>query len=317
MMNKRALVTGGGGFIASHIVRGLLKKQYAVRVIDDLTGCGSWYRLDDLGEQVQRVTTSIANTAKVEQALDGVDIVYHLAAAVSVPESVANPVRYHDIDATGTLMLLEACRARGVNRFVYASTSAAYGEDPEQPKRETQRTVPLSPYGVAKLTGEMYVTAYAKLHGMKNVALRYFNVFGPGQNPKSQYGAAVPSIVSKIVNDEPPIIYGDGEQTRDFCYIDNIVHANLLAGEANVSGEALNIGCGQRVTVNAIVREANKFLGKNVQPKYEPPRPGDVRDSLADISLARQVIGYEPLIQFSEGMAKAIPWYRDLAEKSR
>ncbi|MGN6627066.1 MAG: NAD-dependent epimerase/dehydratase family protein, partial [Tepidisphaeraceae bacterium] len=197
-----------------------------------------------------------------------------------------------------------------IDRFVYASTSAAYGESPEQPKVETMRTVPLSPYGIAKLTGEMYVTAYAHLHGMKSISLRYFNVFGPGQDPKSQYGAAVPSIVAKILRDESPTIYGDGEQTRDFCFIDNVVHANLLAMSADVHGEAVNIGCGKRVSVNAIVSESNRLLGKNVRSTYARPRPGDVRDSLADITLAKSVIGYEPQVYFEEGLARSLAWYQ-------
>ncbi|MGN6727463.1 MAG: SDR family oxidoreductase [Tepidisphaeraceae bacterium] len=304
------LVTGGAGFIASHITHALVARGHRVRVLDNLSGAGSWRRLADLGDRVEQVTGDILNPRDIERAVEGVQVIFHLAAAVSVPESVARPLAYHDACATGTLSLLEAARRSHIDRFVYASTSAAYGESPEQPKVETMRTVPLSPYGIAKLTGEMYVTAYAHLHGMKSISLRYFNVFGPGQDPKSQYGAAVPSIVAKILREESPTIYGDGEQTRDFCFIDNVVHANLLAMSADVHGEAVNIGCGKRVSVNAIVSESNRLLGKNVRSSYAPPRPGDVRDSLADITLAKSVIGYEPQVYFEEGLARSLAWYQ-------
>lgn len=307
------LVTGGGGFIGSHITHALVRDGYRVRVLDNLSGCGSWRRLDDLGDQVERIVGDVCRPADVIRAVDGVDAVIHHAAAVSVPESVARPLDYHAACATGTLTLLEAARAAGVPRFVYASTSAAYGDAPEQPKVETMRTVPINPYGIAKLAGEMYVTAYARLHGMKTISLRYFNVFGPGQDPKSQYGAAVPAIVSLLVRGESPTIYGDGEQTRDFCFIDNVVAANLLALKADVRGEAVNIGCGRRVTVNAIVDQANRLLGTRVPSTYAPPRAGDVRDSLADISLAEQRIDYRPAVQFEEGLARSIDWYREQA----
>ncbi len=304
------LVTGGAGFIASHLTHALVARGHAVRVLDNLSGCGSWRRLEDLGDKIQRLQGDVLDPAIIEKAAAGIDAIYHHAAAVSVPESVADPLRYHAVCGTGTLNLLEAARKAGVQRFIYASTSAAYGESPEQPKTESMRTVPLSPYGIAKLTGEMYVTAYAHLHGLKTISLRYFNVFGPGQDPKSQYGAAVPSIVAKILAGQSPTIYGDGEQTRDFCFIDNIVHANLLALQANIAGQAINIGCGRRVSVNTIVSESNRLLGTQVQSTYAPARPGDVRDSLANIQLARQIIGYEPIVHFEQGLKQSIHWYQ-------
>jgi UDP-glucose 4-epimerase len=201
-----------------------------------------------------------------------------------------------------------------VKRVVYAASSAAYGDQPELPKRESQKPDPISPYAVSKFVGELYLNVYAKLYGMETVSLRYFNVFGPQQDPKSQYGAAIPMILSRMIKGEQPIIFGDGEQTRDFCYIDNVVHANLLAGEAKgVAGQVVNIACGRRTSLNEIVAMANKVLGTNIEPKYEAPRAGDVRDSLADISLAKQVIGYEPVVQFEEGLARSIEYYRKLA----
>jgi UDP-glucose 4-epimerase len=234
-------------------------------------------------------------------------MVSHHAALISVPESVARPLDYHDVDATATLQLLEAARKAGAMRVVYASSSAAYGEEPEQPKKESQRPVPISPYAIAKYTGELYVSAYAKLYGMQTIALRYFNVFGPGQNPKSQYGAAVPNIVSLMKSGKPPIVYGDGEQTRDFCHVYNVVHANMLALEApTLRGEVVNIGTGKRVSVNYLVSQVNKLLGTSIVPTHEPPRAGDVRDSLADITLAKEVLRYEPQLQFEEGLAQLV-----------
>jgi len=310
MSQRTALVTGGAGFIGSHIVHTLLERGYRVRVIDSLIGSGSWRRLADVQKDVETIEGDIRDRAAVQKAVNGVDVIFHKAALVSVPESVAKPEDYQAVDATATLSLLIAAKDAGVRRVIYASTSAIYGDDPVQPKVESMRGVPISPYGIAKYAGELYLTAYAKLHGMQTISLRYFNVFGPGQDPKSQYGAAVPSIVNKILHDEPPTIYGDGMQTRDFCHVSNVVHANLLAAEAaSLSGEVVNIGCGRRVTVNRIVELTNQLLGKNVKPINAPPRDGDVRDSLADISLSGEVLGYQPIKHFDEGLKESIEWY--------
>ncbi len=309
-MNRLFLVTGGGGFIASHIVHALVARGERVRVLDNLSGCKSWRRLDDVRGRIELIEGSILEQHTLDRAVQGVDVVFHKAALVSVPESVADPIAYHDTDATATLRLLEAARRANVQRVIYASTSAIYGDAPEQPKTESMRGVPISPYGIAKYAGELYLSAYATLHGMQNISLRYFNVFGPGQDPKSQYGAAVPSIVSKVLTDTPPTIYGDGEQTRDFCHVSNVVHANLLAADApHLAGEVVNIGCGVRVSVNRIVQLANELLGKHVQPHHEPPRPGDVRDSLADITLAKTVLQYHPITHFDDGLKQSIEWY--------
>jgi UDP-glucose 4-epimerase len=304
---KIVLVTGAAGFIASHITRGLVNKGYHVRAYDDLSGNMGWSRLEDLGDGVERIEASILDGAALEKAMAGASMVCHHAALISVPESVARPLDYHNVDATATLQLLEAARKAGAKRVVYASSSAAYGEEPEQPKRESHRAVPISPYAIAKYTGELYVAAYAKLYGMETIALRYFNVFGPGQNPKSQYGAAVPNIVSLMKSGKPPTVYGDGEQTRDFCHVFNVVHANLLALEApTLRGDVVNIGTGKRVSINYLVSQVNKLLGTSIKPVHEAPRAGDVRDSLADIALAKKVLGYEVQLQFEEGLAQLV-----------
>ena len=307
-----AVVTGAAGFIASHITHALVERGYHVRAVDDLTGGMGWARLDDLGDRIDRHEMSIlAASDALQPALRGASVVVHHAALISVPESVDRPMDYQRVNATGTLQLLEACRAAGVRRVVYASTSAVYGDGPEQPKREAMVPDPISPYAVSKYAGERYVSAYAKLHGMETVSLRYFNVFGPGQNLNSQYGAAVPSIVTRILRGQEPTVYGDGEQTRDFCHVGNVVRANLLAVSAPaLGGEVINVGCGRRASVNQIIAAANRLLGRSQHARYEPARPGDVRDSLADVTLARQVLGYEPLTQFEDGLEQTLPWYR-------
>jgi UDP-glucose 4-epimerase len=275
--------------------------------MDDLSGGMGWSRLEDLKDGVERIEASILDAGALGKAMEGASMVCHHAALISVPESVARPMDYHEVDATATLRLLEAARKAGAKRVVYASSSAAYGEEPEQPKKESQRAVPISPYAIAKYAGELYVSAYAKLYGMETIALRYFNVFGPGQNPKSQYGAAVPNIVSLMKSGKSPTVYGDGEQTRDFCHVYNVVHANLLALEApTLKGDVVNIGTGKRVSVNYLVEQVNKLLGSKIVPVHEAPRAGDVRDSLADISLAKEVLGYEVQLEFEEGLAQLV-----------
>jgi UDP-glucose 4-epimerase len=242
-----------------------------------------------------------------------VDVIFHQAAWAGVPQSVSRPLEYHHNNATGTLVLLEAAREAGVRRFIYAASSSAYGDQPELPKREGMTPTPISPYAAAKYAGELYVSLYAKLHGMETIRLRYFNVFGPGQDPRSQYGAAVPAVVLSLLRGKRPTIYGDGEQTRDFCFIENVVRANLLAADAKeLRGEAVNIACGRRVSVNSIVEMANEILGTNIAAEHKPPRLGDVRDSWASIALAEKLIGYRPSIFFEEGLRKSIEWYREV-----
>jgi UDP-glucose 4-epimerase len=307
---KTALVTGGAGFIGHHLTHALVARGVKTRVIDDLSR-GLAARLKDIASQIEFVEASILCDDKLAHAVKGVDVIFHQGAWASVPQSVEMPLEYHEIDATGTLKMLEAARKAGVRKVVYAASSSAYGEQPELPKREDQLPSPISPYAVAKYVGELYLSVYAQLHGIETISLRYFNVFGPHQDPKSLYGAAIPAIVSRIVKGISPTLYGDGEQTRDFCYIDNVVDANLRAAStAGLKGQVVNIACAQRTSVNDIVRLANKLLGTNVKPTYAPPRVGDVRDSFADISRAKSLIGYEPKIFFEEGLRRWIEWYK-------
>ncbi|MHC4121194.1 MAG: NAD-dependent epimerase/dehydratase family protein, partial [Planctomycetota bacterium] len=247
-----------------------------------------------------------------QSAVKDIDVVLHQGALPSVPKSVDDPASTHRhcVDATFTMLL--AARDAGVKRFVYAASSSAYGDAPTSPKVETMPARPLSPYAVCKLTGEYYCSVFSGVFGLETVALRYFNVFGPYQDPKSQYAAAIPAFVTHILKDEPPTIYGDGEQSRDFTYIDNVVSANLLAARAKkTSGEVVNIACGRAVTVNQIIDMINNLLGKNVKPVYVDPRPGDVKHSLADVTAAKRLIGFEPVISFEDGLKKAIDWYRN------
>jgi UDP-glucose 4-epimerase len=307
---RTALVTGGAGFIGHHLAHALVAGGVKTRVIDDLSR-GTAARLKDIASQVDFVEGSILDDAKLARAIEGVDVIFHHGAWASVPQSVEQPLEYNEIDATGTLKILEAARQAGVRKVVYAASSSAYGDQPQLPKCEDQLPSPISPYAVAKYVGELYLTVYAQLHGMETISLRYFNVFGPHQDPKSLYGAAIPAIVSRVVKGVSPTLYGDGEQTRDFCYIDNVVNANLLAANTKgLKGQVVNVACGQRVSVNDIVRLANRYLGSDVKPTYAPPRVGDVKDSWADITLAKQVIGYEPKVFFEEGLRRWIEWYK-------
>jgi UDP-glucose 4-epimerase len=307
---RTALVTGGAGFIGHHIAHALVAGGVKTRVIDDLSR-GTAARLKDIASQIDFIEGSILDPSKLGRALEGVDVIFHHGAWASVPQSVEQPLEYNEIDGTGTLKILEAARQAGVRRIVYAASSSAYGDQPQLPKREDQLPTPISPYAVAKYVGELYLTVYAQLHGMETISLRYFNVFGAHQDPKSLYGAAIPAIVSRVVKGISPTVYGDGEQTRDFCHIDNVVNANLLAANTRgLKGQVVNVACGQRVSVNDIVRLANRILGSDVRPTYAPPRVGDVKDSWADITLAKQVIGYEPRVFFEEGLRRWIDWYK-------
>jgi nucleoside-diphosphate-sugar epimerase len=305
------LVTGGAGFIGSHIVERLVKDGRSVRVIDNFSS-GKRANLAPFGDRVEVYEGDLRNPQDCRRACDSVEIVFHEAAVPSVPKSVEDPVTSHQANVDGTFNLLVAARDAKCRRVVYAASSSAYGEAVELPKRETARPDPLSPYAVNKLVGEYYSRVFACCYGLETLSLRYFNVFGPRQDPKSQYAAAIPAFVTAILRNEPPTIYGDGEQTRDFTHVDNVVHANLLAAAApGVNGQVVNIACAERISVNQIIAQINSLLGRNVKPRYVPPRPGDIKHSLADISLARQLIGYEPQINFSDGLRRALQWYRE------
>ena len=308
---EKFLVTGGAGFIGSNICRKLVSQGCFVRVIDNLL-TGKKSNLADIIDKIEFIQADMGDEQKARSAMKGIDIVLHEGALPSVPKSVDNPAATHKhcVDATFTLLL--AARDAGIKRFVYAASSSAYGDTPTLPKIETMAANPLSPYAAAKLFGEYYCSVFYKVWGLETISLRYFNVFGPYQDPTSQYAAAIPAFVTLILKDKSPTIYGDGEQSRDFTYIDNVVDANLLAARVRrTAGEVINIACGQAVTINRIIGMINKLVGKNVKPIYAPSRAGDVKHSLADITLARKTIGFNPAISFQQGLEKAIGWYRD------
>ncbi len=305
------LVTGGAGFIGSNITRKLVSEGCFVRVLDNLL-TGKKQNLDGVIDRVDFVEGDMGCLETAASALKDIDVVIHQGALPSVPKSVDDPAttHYHCVDATFNILL--ASRDANVKRFVYAASSSAYGDTPTLPKIESMLTNPLSPYAAAKLMGEYYCKAFNECWGLETISLRYFNVFGPYQDPTSQYAAAIPAFVTSVLKDQPPTIYGDGEQSRDFTYIDNVVHANLLAARApKTAGEVVNIACGYSVTINQIIDMINEIVGKSVKPNYTDPRPGDIKHSLADISLAEKVIGYKPVIDFKQGLEKAIDWYRD------
>ncbi len=308
---KNFLVTGGAGFIGSNICAKLINQGSFVRVVDNLI-TGKKSNLTDILDRIDFIEADMGDENVAREAMKGVDVVLHQGALSSVPRSVDDPAETHKhcVDATFTLLL--AARDAGIKRFVYAASSSAYGDTPTLPKVESMPPGPLSPYAAAKVVGEYYAKVFYEVYGLETVSLRYFNIFGPHQDPASQYAAAIPAFVTAILKDEKPTIFGDGEQSRDFTYIDNVVEANLLAAKAeNTAGEVLNIACGRAVTVNQIIEIINELLGKNIKPLYTDPRPGDVKHSLADITLAQKTIGYKPTIQFKQGLQKAIDWYRD------
>jgi UDP-glucose 4-epimerase len=307
---ERFLVTGGAGFIGSNICRKLLSQGCFVRVVDNLL-TGKKSNLAGIIDKIEFIEADTGVEKIARNAVKDIDFCLHQAALPSVPRSVDDPAAAHRhcLDATFTLLL--AARDAGIKRFVYASSSSAYGDTPTLPKVETMLPQPLSPYAAAKLAGEYYCSVFYNVFGLETISLRYFNVFGPHQDPTSQYAAAIPAFVTAILKDKPPTVFGDGRQSRDFTYVDNVVEANLLAARAkHTKGEVINIACGKAVTVNEIIKVINDLLGKNVKPLYTDPRPGDVKHSLADISLAKKLIDFAPKVSFRQGLQKAIDWYR-------
>ncbi len=303
-------MTGGAGFIGSNICRRLVSEGCSVRVVDNLL-TGKRANLTPILDKIEFVEADMGEPEVARSVVQGIDVILHEGALPSVPRSVDDPAATHQhcVDATFTLLL--AARDAHVKRFVYAASSSAYGDTPTLPKVETMAPNPLSPYAVGKLVGEYYCSVFSKVFGLETIALRYFNVFGPHQDPASQYAAAIPAFVTAILRDQPPTVYGDGEQSRDFTYVDNVVQANLLAARAKEThGEVINVACGEAVTVNAIIGMINRLLGKKVKPIYAPARPGDVKHSLADITAAKKLIGFQPVMLFREGLEKSIDWYR-------
>ncbi len=309
-MSERYLVTGGAGFIGSNLVERLLEEGQQVRVIDNLS-TGKIENLHPFLDRIEFIHGDIRYLNTVMEAMRDVDYVLHQAALPSVPRSVETPLESNDVNTNGTLNLLYAAKESGVKRFVMAASSSAYGESPTLPKVETMPTAPLSPYAVNKLTGENYCRAFYNVYGLETVALRYFNIYGRRQDPNSYYSAVIPKFVKALLQDKPPTIFGDGETSRDFTYIDNVLEANLLACKAGKesAGKVMNIACGERITLNELAAELARLLGKDIKPVYTDERPGDIKHSLADISLAKELIGYEGKHKVSDGLKKTVDWF--------
>jgi nucleoside-diphosphate-sugar epimerase len=306
-----ALVTGGAGFIGSHIAAALMADGARVRVLDDLS-TGHRENIEEIGGDLDFVHGSVADEELLNKALDSVEVVFHEAAIPSVPRSVEAPRQTHIASVDGTFSLLVAARDRKVRRVVYAASSSAYGDQPTLPKAEQMLPDPLSPYAVAKLVGEYYCQVFTRVYGLETVSLRYFNVFGPRQDPGSQYSGVVSRFISTLLSNERPVIYGDGEQSRDFTYIDNVVSANLKAASAkDAAGKVINVANGERITLNELLAELKDLTGKqDVTAEYREPRVGDVRHSLADITLARQFLDYESKVGLREGLQRTIDWWK-------
>lgn len=305
------LVTGGAGFIGSHIAATLAARGARVRILDNLS-TGHRENLEEIGSDVDFIEASLTDDAATRRALEDVELVFHEAAIPSVPRSIENPRETHNACTDATFSLLLAARDLGVRRFVYAASSSAYGDQPELPKREAMRPDPLSPYAAAKLVGEYYCQVFTRAYQLETVSLRYFNVFGPRQDPSSQYSGVISRFIGALMSGEQPVIYGDGEHSRDFTFVANVVDANLRAAESTQAvGQIINVANGQRITLNELLNVLKGLTGRTeVQPDYREPRVGDVRDSLADITLARELLGYEPRVGLKEGLQLTIDWWK-------
>ena len=305
------LVTGGAGFIGSHIVDALVKRGHPVRVIDNFCA-GKIENLKDILNKIDLIRGDIRDFRTVRRAMRGIKYVLHHAALRSVPKSVDNPEEFNEVNVRGTLNLLLAARPARVNRFVFASSSSVYGATTRFPEKESFVPQPISPYAATKLMGEIYCQLFTQLYGVPTVSLRYFNVFGPRQSLENQYAVVVPKFITCLLENQPPPIHGDGKQSRDFTYIDNVVSANLLALKAPSSalGQFFNVAGGRAYTVLELVRQLNRLMGKNIKPVFTPPRPGDVRHTRADITRVRQYLGFRMKIDFVEGLKKTIVWFR-------
>lgn len=303
---RKVLVTGGAGFIGSHLVEALYRKGDEVTVIDNLSS-GKIENILPLINKIEFIKSDINDSDVLEEIIKDVEVVFHQAAIGSVPRSIAEPMDTHVNNSNGTLNVLIAAHKAGVNRVVYAASSSAYGDTPTLPKHENMNRLPKSPYAVSKVTGELYCSVFSQVYGLETVALRYFNVFGPRQDPHSEYAAVIPKFIKLMMADTSPTIYGDGETSRDFTPIQNVVHANLLASEAeNISGKIFNVALGSKVTLNELVAHVNILLSKSLNPDYEAERIGDVKHSFADISSAREHLGYSPIVSFSEGLEETV-----------
>lgn len=316
----KILITGGCGFIGGHLVRGGLARGHEIVVLDDLS-TGKRENLADLlvpgssapsDGRLRFILGSLNDPAAMAAALQGVEVVLHQAAIPSVPRSVSDPAGTHEANINGTLSLMLHARQAGVRRLVLASSSSVYGDSPVSPKHESLPLAPLSPYAVHKAALELYAAVWPSLYGVDTVCLRYFNVFGPRQDPKSQYAAAIPAFITAILAGKSPTVYGDGEQTRDFTFVENVVQANYLAAfaERKFAGLPINIACGDAISVNLTIATINRILGTSVQPQHDPERPGDIKHSLADVTRAKEVLGFVPAVGFEEGLRRTIAWYK-------
>ena len=302
----KCLVTGGAGFIGSHLVYSLLEKGNRVKVIDNFS-TGKIENLKELINDIELIKGDITDNKSINDAIKDVDVVFHQAAVPSVPRSIKDPIKTNSANVTGTLKLLNAAVHHRVSRFIYAASSSAYGNTEILPKEENMSPNPLSPYAVSKYAGELYCKVFNTIYGLETLSLRYFNVFGPRQDPESQYAAVIPKFIMNMLKNQSPIIYGDGNQSRDFTYIDNVVLANLLAAEApKLSGEVVNVGTGTNIKINQLVLNINKLLNTEISPIYANCREGDVKHSLASIERINRLLGYKPIISFEEGLKKTI-----------
>lgn len=308
---KAYRVTGGAGFIGSHLAEELVRRGHRVRVLDNFL-TGKRDNLETFGDKIELLEGDIRDLETCKKAVQGMDFVLHQAALPSIPRSIENPILTNEINVNGTLNILWAALGAKIKRLVYASSSSVYGNNTELPKREDMPCLPISPYGISKLVGEQYCQIFSRLYGLPTVRLRYFNVFGPRQDPLSQYAAVIPQFITWTIRGKPPTIFGDGEQSRDFTFVANVVEANILAAEASgVSGEVFNIACGQRITVNSLVVRIREALGSKVNPRYSDPRPGEILHSYADIAKAERLLNYRVSYPLVDGLQKTVAWYKE------
>ncbi len=311
------LVTGGAGFIGSHLVHALVERGEPVRVFDNFS-TGRRENLEGLEGRIEVIEGDLRDPVALEKAVHGINYVLHQAALPSVTRSVEDPLASHAANATGTLNLLLAAKAANVKRVVYASSSSVYGDAPTLPKEEGMKPDPKSPYAASKLMGEYYCQIFYRIFGLETVSLRYFNVFGPRQDPSSPYAAVIPRFISAMLEGRSPVIFGDGLQSRDFTYVENVVEANLLALSAKgVAGEVINVACGKRYTLLTLVECLNRILGSRLVPRFEAPRPGDVRHSQASIEKAQSLLGYKPKVGFEEGLCRTVEWFQSSKGKGQ
>ncbi|MDA0748191.1 MAG: SDR family oxidoreductase [bacterium] len=309
------LVTGGAGFIGSNLVKALLERGDSVRVLDNFS-TGKRENLGPFGNRIELVEGDLRSYHVVRQAVRDIEVIFHQGALPSVPRSINDPITTNQVNVEGTLNILDAAKDAGVRRVIYASSSSIYGENPELPKQEDMMPMPISPYAVAKLAGEKYCQSFTKVYGLETVCLRYFNVFGGGQDPASQYAAVIPLFITAFLDGGRIRVDGDGEQSRDFSYIDNVVHANLCAAQApGAEGHVFNVACGARTSLNQVLDTLREITRVDVEVEYVAPRPGDIKHSLADITKAREILKYNPAISAEEGLRKSVAWYRSVRKK--